>query len=185
MIKELFLKTEELMKKTLEKCKSEFLSIRTGRASISLVENIEVECYNSKMKLNQISSINVIDGRIIEIKPWDSGNLVNIEKAIISSSLGITPINDGKVIKVTVPALTDERRQELIRHINKLAEEFRVAIRNERRTAIESLRQLKKDKKISEDEERQAEQQIQKLTETYIEKIDELLKQKTKEIMES
>lgn len=185
MIKELFLKTEELMKKTLEKCKAEFLTIRTGRASISLVENIEVECYNTKMKLNQISNINVIDGRIIEIKPWDSGILVNIEKAILNSSLGITPVNDGKIIKITVPALTDERRQELIRHINKLAEEFRVAIRNERRAAIESLRQLKKDKKISEDDERHAEQQIQKMTETYIEKIDELLKQKTKEIMES
>lgn len=185
MIKELFLKTEELMKKTLEKCKTEFLSIRTGRASISLVENIEVECYNTKMKMNQISNINVIDGKIIEIKPWDSTNLASIEKAILNSPLGITPINDGKVIKITVPALTDERRQELIKHINKLAEEFRIAIRNERRDAIESLRQYKKDKKISEDEERHAEQQIQKITESYIEKIDELLKQKTKEIMES
>ncbi|MCS7230580.1 MAG: ribosome recycling factor [Elusimicrobiota bacterium] len=185
MIKELFVKTEELMKKTTEKCKTEFLSIRTGRASISLVENIEVECYNSKMKLNQISNINIIDGKIIEIKPWDSNNLVNIEKAILNSPLGLTPINDGKVIKITVPALTDERRQELVRQVNKLAEDFRIAIRNERRSAIEQLRQLKKDKKISEDEERHAEQQIQKITETYIGKIDELLKQKVKEIMES
>ncbi|MEN3013739.1 MAG: ribosome recycling factor [Endomicrobiia bacterium] len=185
MIKEIFAKTEDLMKKTVEKCKSEFLSIRTGRASISLVENIEVECYGTKMKLNQIGNINVIDGKIIEIRPWDNKNLVSIEKAILNSPLGLTPINDGKAIKITVPALTDERRQELIRQVNKLAEDFRVAIRNERRTAIESLRQLKKDKKISEDEERQAEQQIQKITEAYISKIDELLKQKTKEILEN
>ncbi|MCX7957388.1 MAG: ribosome recycling factor [Endomicrobia bacterium] len=185
MIKELYNKTEELMKKTIEKCKSEFVTIRTGRASISLVENIEVECYNNKMKLSQISNINIIDGRIIEMRPWDSSNLVNIEKAILNSPLGLTPINDGKSIKVTVPALTDERRQELIRHINKVAEDFRVAIRNERRLAIESLRQYKKDKKISEDDERHGEQQIQKLTETYIKKIDDLLNQKVKEINES
>lgn len=185
MIKELLAKTEELMKKTLEKCKSELLSIRTGRASINLVEGIEVECYNSKMKLNQVANINVLEGRIIEIRPWDNSIIVNIEKAILNSSLGLTPVNDGRVIKITVPSLTDERREELVRQINKLAENFRVAVRNERRTALETLRQMKKDKKISEDDEFQAEKQLQKLTETYISKIDELVEQKIKEVKES
>lgn len=185
MNKELLAKTEELMKKTLEKCKSELLAIRTGRASISLVENIEVECYNSKMKLNQISNISIVDGRIIEIRPWDQSITVNIEKAILNSSLGLTPMNDGRVIKITVPSLTDERREELIRQINKLAENFRVAVRNERRSALETLHQLKKDKKISEDDEFKTEEQLQKLTDTYIKKIDELVEQKIKEVKES
>jgi len=203
MNKELLARTEELMKKTLEKCKSELLAIRTGRASISLVENIEllairtgrasislvenieVECYNSKMKLNQISNISIVDGRIIEIRPWDQSIAVNIEKAILNSSLGLTPMNDGRVIKITVPSLTDERREELIRQINKLAENFRVAVRNERRSALETLRQLKKDKKISEDDEFKTEEQLQKLTDTYIKKIDELVEQKIKEVKES
>lgn len=185
VVKELLTKTEELMKKTIEKCKYELLSIRTGRASISLVENIEVECYNSKMKINQLANINIVDGRIIEIRPWDNSILVNIEKAILNSPLGLTPINDGKIIKITVPSLTDERREELIKQINKLAESFRVSVRNERRLALESLRQLKKDKKISEDDEFKAEQQLQKLTDTYIKKIDELTEQKIKEVKES
>lgn len=183
--KELFAKTEELMKKTVEKCKSEFTSIRTGRASISLVEGVEVECYNTKMKLNQIANINIVEGKTIEIRPWDKSIMINIEKAILNSSLGLTPINDGKMIKITVPALTDERRNELIKQVNKLAENYRVSIRNERRLAIETLRQLKKDKKISEDEEFKAEQQLQKLTESYIQKIDTLLEQKVKEINET
>ncbi|MCX7941110.1 MAG: ribosome recycling factor [Endomicrobia bacterium] len=182
--KELFTKTEDLMKKTIEKCKSEFSTVRTGRASIGLVEGIEVECYNTKMKLNQIANINIVEGRIIEIRPWDQGVLINIEKAILNSPLGLTPVNDGRIIKITVPALTDERRQELIRQVNKLAENFRVSIRNERRLAVEVLRQLKKDKKISEDDEFKSEQQLQKLTESYIEKIDKLLEEKIKEINE-
>jgi ribosome recycling factor len=185
MIKELFNKTEELMKKTVEKCKSEFTTIRTGRASVSLVENIEVECYNTKMKLNQVANINIIEGRIIEIRPWDKSIVVNIEKAILNSPLGLTPINDGKIVKINVPALTEERKQELIKQISKIAENYRVAIRNERRNAVESLRQLEKEKKISEDEKFHSEQQLQKLTETYVKKIDELLEQKTKEVQES
>lgn len=184
-VKELLSKTEDLMKKTVEKCKSEFATIRTGRASISLVEGIEVECYNTKMKLNQLANINIVEGKTIEIRPWDKNVIVNIEKAILNSPLGLTPINDGKTIKINVPALTAERRQELIRHINKIAENYRVAIRNERRTALENLRNLEKDKKISEDEEFKTEQQLQKLTESYIKKIDELLEQKVKEVNES
>ncbi len=183
--KELFAKTEELMKKTIEKYKAELLTIRTGRASVSLVENIEVECYNSKMKLNQLGNINIVEGKIIEIRPWDISIIVNIEKAILNSSLGLTPINDGKVIKITVPSLTDERREQLVKQVNKIAENFRVAIRNERRTALETLRQLKKDKKISEDDEFKSEEELQKLTESYIKKVDELVEHKIKEIKES
>ncbi len=185
VIKDLLTKAEELMKKTVDKFKSELVTIRTGRASVSLVENIEVECYNSKMKLNQVASFNIIDGRIIEIRPWDNSILVNIEKAIQNSSLGLTPINDGRVVKLTVPSLTDERRQELIRQVSKLAETYRVSVRNERRSVMETLRELKKDKKVSEDDERHAETQLQKLTDTYIKKIDELLELKIKEISES
>ncbi len=184
-VKELLSKTEDLMKKTVEKCKSEFATIRTGRASISLVEGIVVDCYNTKMKLNQIANINIIEGRTIDIHPWDKSVIVNIEKAILSSPLGLTPINDGKSIKITIPALTDERRQELIRQLHKIAENYRVSIRNERRLALESLRQLEKDKKISEDDKFKTEQQLQKLTESYVKKVDELLEQKVKEVNES
>lgn len=184
MITQLLSKTEDLMKKTVEKFKTELLSIRTGRASISLVESIEVECYNSKMVLNQIASFNIVEGRIIEIRPWDTSIVGNIEKAILKSSLGLTPINDGKMIKLTVPSLTDERRQELVKKVNKIAETYRISIRNERRVAIEELKQALKDKKISEDDEKKAETQLQKLTESYVKKIDELLGTKVKEILE-
>ena len=184
MITQLLSKTEDLMKKTVEKFKTELLSIRTGRANISLVENMEVECYNSKMVLNQVANFNIVEGRIIEIRPWDVSVIGNIEKAILKSSLGLTPMNDGKMIKLTVPSLTDERRQELIKKVNKIAETYRISIRNERRVAIEELKQALKDKKISEDEEKKTETQLQKLTENYIKKIDELLSLKVKEISE-
>ncbi|MFQ3675003.1 MAG: ribosome recycling factor [Endomicrobiia bacterium] len=184
MITQLMSKTEDLMKKTIEKFKTELHSIRTGRASISLVESIEVECYNSKMVLNQVANFNIVEGRIIEIRPWDVSIIGNIEKAILKSSLGLTPMNDGKMIKLTVPSLTDERRQELVKKVNKIAETYRISIRNERRAAIEELKQALKDKKISEDEEKKTEAHFQKLTENYIKKIDELLALKVKEISE-
>jgi ribosome recycling factor len=184
MIQQLLSKTEDLMKKTIEKFKSELLSIRTGRANIALVEGIEVECYNSKMSLNQVANFNIIEGKIIEIRPWDVSIIGNIEKAILKSSLGLTPVNDGKVIKLTIPSLTDERRQELVKKVNKIAETYRISIRNERRVAIEQLKQDLKNKKISEDDEKKAENQLQKLTENYIKKIDELLELKVKEITE-
>ncbi len=184
MISQILSKTEDLMKKSIEKFKSELQTIRTGRASITLVEGIEVECYNSKMTLNQVANFNIVEGKIIEIRPWDVSVIANIEKAILKSSLGLTPVNDGKMIKLTVPSLTDERRQELIKKVNKIAETYRVSIRNDRRLAMEEIKKALKDKKISEDDEKKAEGQLQKLTENYIKKVDEFLDVKVKEITE-
>jgi len=185
MIRETLAHAEDRMKKTADRFKSDLQGIRTGRASISLVENIEVDAYNSRMKLNQLAGFNVVEGRIIEIRPWDAAMLPSVEKAIQASALGLTPLNDGKIIKLTVPSLTDERRRELDRQVNKMAETYRVVVRNERRTAMETVKKLMKDKKISEDDERSAETQLQKMTEAHIAKLDELLAHKLKEIAES
>ena len=185
MKKQILLEAEELMKKTLEKFRQEVLTIRTGRANVSMVENLKVECYSTTMTLNQIASLNVVEGKTIEIKPWDSNILPDIEKAILKSSLGITPINDGRVIRLTVPPLTEERRKELVKYLKKMGEEFKITIRNERRTALDKIKKLEKEKKISEDERYKTEEELQKLTNNYIEKIEEVLATKEKEILET
>jgi ribosome recycling factor len=172
------------MKKTVEKVRVEFAALRTGRASTALVEGLKVESYGTVMPINQVASLGVSDAKTIEIRPWDVSQVTNIEKAILKSELGLTPRNDGKVIRLSIPSLTEERRKELIKIINKTAEGFRISVRNERRQILEQIKKAEKEKKITEDERKKAETHLQKVTDGYIEKINELLKLKEKEIME-
>ncbi|MFN3966077.1 MAG: ribosome recycling factor [Endomicrobiia bacterium] len=176
---------ESLMKKTIEKLKQEISSIRTGKASPALLEEIKVNCYNSIMPLNQVAGITTPDYKTIEIRPWDNSILPEIEKAIYKSSLGLTPTNDGKIIRLTIPPLTEERRQELVKFVNKIGENFRTSIRNDRRQVLEMIKKSYKDKKISEDMKFKLEEKLQKITDEYIKKIDEIISAKEKEIFES
>lgn len=184
LTKEILIKTEDLMKKSLERMSKEFISIRTGSANVGLVENVKVECYNSISPLNQVAGITIPDAKTLEIRPWDAAILGDIEKALFKASIGITPVNDGKVIRLKVPPLTEERRHELAKVVHKLAEEFRVSLRNERHTALETVKKAEKEKKITEDDRFKTEALLQKLTEAYMKRIDEMAKAKEKEIMQ-
>lgn len=178
------IKAEDQMKKVIEKLHGEFSAMRTGRAHISMVENIKVEYYGSAMPLNQVASVAVMDGRSLEIKPWDKEALKPIETAILKSDIGITPLNDGKTIRLTMPAPTTERKKEIIRLLHKQSEGFRVMVRNIRRDIVEEMKKQEKEKKISQDDLRRSEQQIQKLTDHYVKNVDDLLALKEKEVME-
>lgn len=183
-IKNILAHGEELMKRTMEKMRSDFAGVRTGRASSALVEGVKVESYGTLMPLNQVGAVNVPDGRTIEIRPWDLTQLQNIEKAIQKSELGLTPMNDGKVIRLAIPMLTEQRRKELSKVISKMAEDFKVAIRNERREMVDSIKKAEKDKLINEDDRKKAEADSQKLTDLYIKKIEDVQATKEKDIME-
>ena len=174
---------EEAMKKTIEKVKHDFSSVRTGRANAALLDGIKVESYGTLMALNQVAGISVPDGRTLEIRPWDLSQLSAIEKAILKSDLGLTPVNDGKIVRISIPALTEERRKEIVKMINKMSEDYKVAIRNERRNIIDQIKQAEKDKAITEDDRKKYEADSQKLTDTYIKKIEELVKEKEEDIM--
>ncbi len=178
-------RAEAEMTKALEKFKSELSTHRTGRAHVSLLEGIRVEYFGSILPINQVGTISIAEARTFEIKPWDKEALKAIEQAIIKSDLGLTPFNDGKVIRLTLPAPTEERKKDIIRLVRKGAEDFRVNIRNIRRETVESLKAQEKDKKISKDELHRSEQTIQKLTDHYIKLIDDTLLLKEKEILES
>jgi len=182
--KQLIVAGEEPMKRTIDKMKSDFGALRTGRASVALLENVKVDSYGALLPLKQTANMSVPDGRTIEIRPWDVSQLGSIEKAILKSDIGLTPANDGKIIRLSIPQLNEERRKELIKVINKMAEDFRIAIRNERRNILDSVKKAEKDKKITEDERKNGENELQKLTDSYIKKIEEILKIKEKEIME-
>jgi len=142
----------EKMDKSVETFKNELSKVRTGRASISLLDGISVDAYGSPMPMNQVATMTIPESRMIAIQPWDPQMVPAIEKAILKSNLGLTPQNDGKVIRLNIPQLTEERRRDLVKQVRKVAEEFRVAVRNVRREAIDTLKQLKKDKEISEDD---------------------------------
>jgi ribosome recycling factor len=161
----------------------EFASVRTGRASTALLDTVRVDYYGTPTPVNQVGSISVPDARTLLIQPWEPAQLAAIEKAIMKSDLGLTPANDGKAIRLTMPTLTEERRKQLAKTVHKIAEEGRVAIRNVRREANDKLKAMAKDKKISEDDERRGHDQIQKTTDRYIAKVDELLKKKEQEIL--
>lgn len=182
--KELLHNTEEKMKKTLEAVTREFLEIRTGRASPGLVEGLHIEYYGTPTLLKQLASISVPDPHLITIQPWDVTAIAEIEKAIMKSSLGVMPSNDGKMIRLSVPALSKERRQELVKVIHKMSEEGKVSLRTIRRDAKESLEKLEKDKGISEDDKFRGIDELQKIVDKYIAKIDEVLKNKEKEVTE-
>ena len=169
------------MKKSLETFQEEILHIRSGRASTGLVDALEVEAYGQKMRLNQMASVTVPEPRLISIQPWDKGMIGPIEKAIMQSPLGVTPKNDGTLIRVPLPELSEERRKEYVKLIGKLAEEARVAVRNVRRHELEAI---KKEKSIPEDESKRLGDEIQKATDDFVGKIDAAYKAKEAEIME-
>ncbi len=174
--------TEELMKKAVDSTSREFSEIRTGRANPKLVEGIKVECYGAVMNMLQVASVSVPEPKLIAIHPWDPSNLAAIEKAILKSELGITPTNDGKVIRISMPPLTKERCEELRKILHKITEQGRVSIRTVRRDGIDSLKKMEDAKEITEDARFKGQDEIQKLTEKYTKKIEELLKEKEKEL---
>lgn len=175
---------EKRMEKAVESISKRFSSVRTGRASPSLLDGIKVDYYGTKTPINQMATISVPEPRLIVIQPWDKTAVKEIEKAIVESNIGLNPAVDKNVIRLVIPELTEERREELVRHIHNLAEEGRVAIRNIRREANSGIRKLEKEKEISEDDRYFYEDEIQEITDNYIEEIDELLEEKEEEIME-
>lgn len=177
-------KASERMKGAIESLKKDFGSIRTGRASLALLEGITVEYYGSQSPLNQVATLNVPDSRTITIQPWDPKALGGIEKAILKSDLDLTPNNDGKIIRINIPPLTEERRKQLVKVVRKRAEDAKVAVRNIRRDTNEALKKLNKDKELSDDDLQKALDEVQKLTDSFIGKADETLKHKENEIME-
>lgn len=181
---EVILETSEKMEKSVEAFKKELSKVRTGRASLSILDGIFVDAYGSSMPINQVGTITIPESRMIVIQPWDPQMLPAIEKAILKSDIGLNPIGDGKVIRLNIPQLTEERRKDLVKSVRKVAEEFRVAIRNIRRESIEILKKQKKDKEISEDELFKFHDETQSETDLYIKQIDEVTANKEKEVME-
>jgi len=184
MINKILKETEEKMKKSVEVVRQEFAKIRTGKATTTLLDGIKAEYYGSLLPLNQIANISVADVHTLVVQPWDKSALQSIEKAIQASELGLNPINDGNVLRIPIPPLTEERRKDLVKLCKKFAEDGRIAVRNVRRDAIEHLRKMEKEEHFSEDERKRAENEVQKLTDKYVKLIDELLEHKEKEIME-
>lgn len=174
--------TEAKMKKTVEATQREFSTIRTGRASSSLIEGVKVDYYGAPTPLKQLAAVSTPDARLIVIQPWDKNILGEIEKAIMKSEIGIMPTNDGKLIRLSVPPLTEERKGELDKILKKIAEDGRVSLRTCRHSAIEHARKLEKDKAITEDEKFKTQDEVQKLTDKFIKEIDTLLASKEKEI---
>ncbi len=183
-LKEVDSTARQRMEKVITSLQHEMASLRTGRASINLFDGIHVEAYGSPMPINHVATLHVPEPTLITIQPYDVSQIGLIEKAIRASDLGLNPSNDGKIIRVPIPLLTEERRRELVKKLNLEAEEHRVLVRNVRRDANESFKKLAKDKTISEDDERRAIDEMQKLTDSYIAKIDQLAKGKEKEIMQ-
>lgn len=184
MIEDVYSQTEERMTKSIEALRRELATIRTGRASTSLLDRISVDYYGTLTPLNQLASISAPEPRLIVIQPWDKSQIPSIEKAILSSDLGLPPTNDGKLIRLTIPPLTRERREELVKVVNGRAEEVRISIREARHVANESLKRMEKAKEISEDDSRHGKEQIQKITDKYIEEVDQILAAKEKEVLE-
>ncbi|MEJ2726567.1 MAG: ribosome recycling factor [Deltaproteobacteria bacterium] len=184
MIDEILSECQQKMAKSIDALKREFTRIRTGRASTALLDGIKVDCYETQMPLEQVASLSVPESRLITIKPWDQSIIGEIEKAILKSELGLTPMNDGKIIRIPIPPLTEERRRELVKVAKKMAEEGKISIRNHRRDSNELLKELKNEKEISEDDFFRSQEEVQKVTDEYIKKIDEITAEKEKEIME-
>jgi ribosome recycling factor len=174
--------TETKMKKTVEATHRDFSVVRTGRASTALVDSLKVDYYGAPTPLRQVANISTPDAKLVVIQPWDKNALAEIEKAILKSEIGITPTNDGKTIRLSMPSLTDERRNELDKILKKIAEDGRVSLRTCRHSAVEHIRKLEKDKVITEDDRFNSQEEIQKLTDKYIKEIDTFLAVKEKEI---
>lgn len=183
-VKETLHNTEEKLKKAFDSMNRQFHEVRTGRASPSLVEGIHIDYYGTPTMLKQLAAISAPDAHLIVIQPWDVTAIVEIEKAILKTNLGVSPSNDGKVIRIVVPQLSKERRLEMAKLLHKMAEDGRISLRTVRREAKETVEKLEKDKIVSEDEKFRGIDELQKLVDRYIAKIDELLKSKEKEVLE-
>ncbi len=184
MQNEVYSYCEEQMSKSITHLDHEFNSLRTGRATPSLLEGIKVDYYGSQTPLSQCATISVPEARLLVIQPWDKSLLTAVEKAIQAANLGLNPINDGALIRVPIPALTDDRRQELVKIVHNMTEEGRIAVRSIRREANENIKKLEKDKNISEDNSKDAQAEIQKITDKYTEKMNEMQKGKEKAILD-
>ena len=174
----------EKMESSTDAFKRELSKIRTGRASISLLDGIKVDAYGSPLPINQVATLTIPESRLIQVQAWDSQLLGAIEKAIQKADLGLNPVNDGKLLRISIPQLTEERRKELVKQVRKVTEEYRVAIRNSRREAIDSLKKQKSDKNITEDDLFRLQDDAQKETDKFIKQIDDLMTEKEKEVME-
>ena len=181
---QIFSKFKDEMEKTISSLEKSFSRVRTGRASVSLLDGIRVDYYGTPTPIAQLATMSVPESRLIVIAPWDATALGAIEKAIQKSDLGLMPSTDGKVIRLSIPQLTEERRKDLVKQVKKMAEESKVKLRNERRDANEGLKELKKNNKMTEDDLHGSQDEVQKMTDKYIEKVDKLLASKEKEIME-
>ncbi len=184
MPKETIRETHHKMENALESTGKELTSIRTGRASISLLDGINVEYYGARSPINQVASVSIPEARLMVIQPWDKSQIGEIERAILKADLGLNINNDGNVIRITIPELTEERRKELVRHVKKISEEGKIAVRAIRRDANEVLKKLEKDGELPEDDSRREQSEVQDLTDEHVKKVDEMVQAKEKEIME-
>ncbi len=184
MIREIQNEAKEKMGKSIASLKNELNKMRTGRASLTILDDIRVDYYGSATPLNQVATLAVPESRLISIQPWDVSMIKEIEKAILKSNLGLTPSSDGKIIRIAIPPLTEERRKEIVKQVGRVCEEHRVAVRNIRRDVKDMLKDLKKDGEASEDEVFKAQDQVQKMTDEHIQEIDAICRDKEKEILE-
>jgi len=184
MTKEIMQDMTEHMVKTIDNLRREYSKIRTGRASTSLLDDIKVDYYGNPSPISAVATLAVPEARTITISPWEAKMIGPIEKAIINSNIGLNPSNDGRLIRLVLPALTEERRKDIVKDLRKKAEEDKIALRNIRRDAIDKVKKLEKDKKITEDELKKAEKEVQDLTDKHVAKVDEVLAHKEKEVME-
>ncbi len=183
-MKTVFASTKERMEKSINSLKYEYNSIRAGRANAAVLDRITVDYYGSPTPINQMAAISVPEARVLAIQPWDMSALSLIEKAILASDIGINPSNDGRIIRLVFPALTEERRKQLSKDVAKFAEDAKVAVRQIRRDSIEKIKTKKKNSEITEDDQKYGEEELQKITDDFVKRIDEIAAAKTKEIME-
>lgn len=180
----IFTQLQKEMDQSIGALRKELAKIRTGRASTALLEHVVVDYYGATTPLNQLATLSAPEPRLLVVQPYDRNALGNIEKAILKSDLGLTPNNDGKIIRVPIPQLTEERRKELVKHVKRIAEEFRVSIRNHRRVAVEQLKETEKKKEITADDFKHGQDRVQKITDDFIGRVDRIIKTKEEEIME-
>jgi ribosome recycling factor len=183
-LKETYVQLKTRMDKAVEDFRREMAATRTGRANVHMLDTVSVDYYGSMMPLNQIATVHAPEPQLITVQPFDPSALANMEKAIRTADLGLNPMNDGKMIRVPVPALTEERRKEMVKHLHRILEEHRTAVRNIRRDGNDAIKKSMKDKKITEDDEKRALEEIQKLTDDEIKKMEEMSKNKEKEVLE-
>ncbi len=184
MLDDVYQEVEHKMERSLDALRRDLSRIRTGRASLALLDGIKIDYYGTPTPLNQVATLAVPESRLITIQPWDKSQLATVEKAIMSSDLGLTPTNDGALIRLSIPALTAERRKELVKQVKKMGEDSKIALRNVRRDGNETLKSFEKDKLVSEDDMRRGQEQVQKITDRFIASVDDILQTKEHEVME-